>query len=520
MATSGHEQRRRRDAQSLEAGDRSAAEQAPVDLERLEAGQDLSPELMAVLAPQLGNLGLQDAFDRQGRGASGVSGQEEDEQLALEADQEEDILEELEASEIVFGGGGGGGGGGGDPWDVGQLFGGDDDDEVPNKPRPRAAPPRPREDGEEEDDDDFFEDDEPESDPDALDPAVLDPVERRLGPVADPDTRVGDARYVAVEPALTSALYVARRALRPEALADIDHPADPIGRPAEVGAFLWRHGRSPRSRALGRLVARGTAALCPPAGGHAGAAARLATLAVCAEVSEGGLSVDRAVQLALLDEAWPAAVEAARPLSRRGRLRSPLIVAAALGAPLDHDGDGRIPTPSPLGGAALREALPPPLLTEVPRLDPASLTAPTPDPADPLTELDAVLHELTGGAPPKVHPTLERATVAPLLTAARHLMNAVGRGYVEVAAAALAVRFVHAGAPVAATVRVADRTLTTLAREVLKAGKTLERAVGYRLEALDLEELQEAATALRRALATQQALMDWTVDTLAGALDA
>ena len=174
---------------------------------------------------------------------------------------------------------------------------------------------------------------------------------------------------------------------------------------------------------------------------------------------------------------------------------------------------------SALGGAALREALPPPLLTEVPPLDLTRLVTETPDASDPLGEIDAVLLELTGAPPPRVHPVLERRTVEPLLTAARHLMNAVGRGYVEVAAAALAVLAIQPDAPVAATVRVADKALTALARDVLKAGKTLERAVDYRLDALDLDALAAASADLAQAQVSQQALMDWSFESLAGALD-
>jgi hypothetical protein len=131
-----------------------------------------------------------------------------------------------------------------------------------------------------------------------------------------------------------------------------------------------------------------------------------------------------------------------------------------------------------------------------------------------------VLLELTGGAPASPFPTLDRATIQPLLTATRALMMAMGRAYVEVAASAIAVRRVRPGAPVAGTVRQADRAITALAKTTLAAGRMLERSVDYQLRHLDADELEGAARDLRHALVALEGLKDWTFDTLAGALDA
>ena len=154
----------------------------------------------------------------------------------------------------------------------------------------------------------------------------------------------------------------------------------------------------------------------------------------------------------------------------------------------------------------------------MPRLDLDALLPQAPD--DPsLAEVDALLNALTGGPDPDAEPRLDREHSHRCPTA-RTLMNSVGRAYVEFAAGALAVLAVRPDAPVRGPVVSADRALRDLARATLRSGRTLEQAVGYRLEDLDAAELEASAVGLQHVLDALEGLRSWTFDRLAGSLDA
>lgn len=478
----GHEQRQRqqRQDQDLQA-QQDAKDQAAH--QQLEEGQELSPEQAGHLQPQLGNAALAALLARSGPGSGGVAGLEEEghEELVEAQDEEELHAEELEAP--IYGGGGGGGPGGpggpADPWDMGKLFGGDDDDDVgtggARNPRLRPSPLRPG---------DGPLDDEPEDDPEAIDPEHLAEVNAALPPAppSPPGPRTGDAVHRAVEGPLSDAAHIARGSLSPEDLVAHGGGASPLGRPLAIGRFLAQHGTQVRARALGRALAGGASLLLVPATGTAGAVARLATMAVCAQVAEGGgAATDRAIALALATDAWPRAMFAARQLARRRRLHAPHIAARALGAALsDRDSSGAEELPrDSLGGRALASLIPTRVRIDIPglqmpRIDPVSDDEST-------AAVDALLAELTGGRDPRAlpaDPIVDIDALQPVLDAAGDLVNDLGRAQVEFAAAGVAACRVESDAPVRQALVHGDRALRLLAREVVSAGEALAELRG------------------------------------------
>ena len=524
---SSYQQRRRLDQVQQQQQDQEVQQQAP-DMEGLEQGREMTAEMAAQLAPQLGNLALQALLGDQARGSEGIDqgqsqGQEEEqEQELVEA---EEVLEDLELEGVQFGGGGGGGAAApdSDPWDVGKLFGDDDDDDdAPTPQQPRGQPRRRTGPSEEDELDEAYEESEvdegalQEADLAAIDDALGEPPPREEGP------READARYQAVESALMDPVALGRRHLDPEDLVDTADAWDPIGRPAAIGRFLSQEADAPRARALARMVARAGAALFPGPGGYSGGVARMATLAVCAEAAEGGAErTDRAVALALEAGVWEDAVATARPMAQQGRLHAPLIHEALLGPEAAPVRAAHLPDPSPLGGRALAQVVP---VSWIPPVPPIRVELPVEAESDPLLqELDALMEGLITGSPPTPsgpEDPPDPAGIKPTLFAARHLMNAVGRCHVELAAAAFAVSLVRPSAPVRPVLTTADRALRQLARSVLRGGRRVE-AIGSRPRGGITEaETEEAHLQLVAAAEALAGLRTWAFATLAGAMDA
>ncbi len=505
---SSYQQRRQLDSLKQPDQDQQQQQQAP-DLEGLDQDRELTADMAAQLAPQLGNLALQALLGDQAKGTEGIDGaaQEEEEEQVEEVLEVEDLDQELELEGSQFGGGGGGGADApaDDPWDVGKLFGDDDDeDDGPTPQKPRGQPRRRRTPDAEELDE-AFEDEEVdagalrEDDLAGIDDALGPPPERAEGP------REGDSRYQAVEAALLDPRQLGRRALEPEDLVGTADAWDPVGRPSEIARFLSTEAASPRARGFARLLVRAGASLVPEAGGYAGGVARMATLAICAEAAEGGgEATDRAVALALETGVWEDAVSTARPMAQQGRLHAPMIHQALTGGEAPPAGARRLPEPSVLGGRALERIVPPAWIPPVPALDVAPRPAAAGADAE-LAALDAAFDLLLTGAPPPddgPDAAVPRDALEPALFAARHIMNAVGRAHVELAAAAFAVTLVRPGAPVRPVLTTADKALSELARAVLKGGRDVERL-----------ERRTRAEALR-------ALRAWAYASLAGAMDA
>lgn len=490
-------------------------------LEKVESGAELSSDVAAALVPALGNEAVQALMaDAAKRAAEQEAEAAQDQELA----EEQEVDEDLELEQVQFGGGGGGAADGNeDPWDVGPLFGGPADptgNEGPARPRPLARP-RMTPDIEEDPDAEIGE---AERDADAFTPDDLDSIDDRLprSAATRPDDRLADDRYAAVEGALRDPLDLGRRAFAPEHLVGWAGVNDPVGRPVEIGRFLLAAAEAPRSRALARALVRGLASWAPEAGGYSGTVARLAHLAVCAEAAEGGgTATDRAVQLALVVDAWPAAVEAARPMARQGMLRAPWIFDSLVPPEADPtEGRPRTPPPSRLAGRALARLVPAPVIPELPTLD---LWGPGPRATSDLDDLDAILDAFTTGRDPlAVDPDAppDPARLQPALSVARLVMGALGRAHVEMAAAAFAVQQVRPEAPARGALPAADRALNQLAVAVLRAGRTLEK-LGQRpvsripreMPAAALQEIAVAAEALI-------ALRGWVFESVGGALDA
>ncbi len=514
---SGLSHRKDRRPDALQELNEELQKQNARELEHIEEGQELSADQTATLQPQVGNQAILNLLSRLASASSSISSielEEEQEEEELQ-EQEEELESDRELRHLGGGGGGGGGGAAGNPWEVGHLFGGEDDDPVaaPQQPLRRAA--ARREDGEIEDP---FEEERPEglSSDDLVDISVA------IGPTASRTDRPrwGDARYEAVEGALLDPTRLGRIVLTPESLVGQSGPQDPLGRAAEIGRLLA--GLDPEADIAGLLVGPAPA-LMTPASGYAGAAARLASLAVCAEAALGGeRETDDAVALALVQDAWPAAVDAARAAAQRGRLHAPLIVAMVLGEPESLPAArARLVPPSPLGGRALERAIPESFVPAIPSLD---LSPPPTRPIldDALAAADAVLARMTGGVDPldpPTPPTLSPDALRPVLSAANALMSAMGRAQVEAAAAAIAVRRIRRDAPIRSPLAHTDRALRELARGVIRAGRSLERVQGRPLMEAR-EPAERAIAALRDSASALAALRSWVFATLAGALHA
>ncbi|MFT5679326.1 MAG: hypothetical protein ACI8RZ_000230 [Myxococcota bacterium] len=487
------------------------------ELEHLEEGQELSAEQTATLQPQVGNQAILNLLNRLSSASSSISNVEFEEEQEEEEiqEQEEDLESDMELRHLGGGGGGGGGGSAGNPWEVGHLFGGEDDNPTGAPQRPRRRSTARREDGE-------IEDPFAEEYPDALSSEDLTGIDAALGPIASrsDQPRWGDARYEAVEGALLDPARLGRAVLTPESLIGYSGPKDPLGRAAEIGRFL---SALDAEAPIAALLVGPAPSLMTAASGYAGAAARLACLAVCAEAAEGGeRDTDAAVALALIRDAWPTAVDAARDAARRGRLHAPLIVAMVLGEPESLPGaHARLGPANLLGGLALERVLPEGFIPTIPSLD---FTPPPAPPIfnDALAAADAVLARMTGGLDPldpPTPPTLTAESLQPILAAANALMSAMGKAQVEAAAAAIAVRQIRSDAPIRSPLAHTDRALRELARGVIKAGRSLEKNQGKSLMQAR-EPAERAVIALRDSAAALAALRSWVFATLAGALHA
>ncbi|HCH62576.1 MAG TPA: hypothetical protein DFR83_07230 [Deltaproteobacteria bacterium] len=528
MSTSSHQQRRLQQQQPEHEIQEDARDQQM--LESLEEGMELAPDQAGRVAGQFGNAALAALLGGQVAtpGAAGVD-LEEEESVELVEELGEDIEAGQELESRDFGGGGvpaapadGGGGSSGDPWDVGHLFGGDDEDDDPNAPTSTGRlGPSPRRKIKRPTDDPFEE----TLDEGELQPEDINGVDKIIGPTkARGETpRFGDAQYAAVETCLAEPRELGRRDLEPEDLVGRHGATDPISRPTAIGSFIADSGRNRRARTVGRLLATGTAGLFSQSNGFSGGVARLCSLAVCAEALEGGgPRTDRAVALALAEDAWPTTVGCARPMAQKGRLHAPEVLDALLGSRAPSQPVEQLPPPSVLGGRALEGLLPPAYIPEVPELDldsdlPESSTDPD------LQEIDAALNFfLTGNNSNRRAPDrpVPKSVVQPALHSARYLMNAAGKAHVEFAAAGFAVSSVRPDAPVRSPLEAADRALARIARAILRAGRKLEQVEGTPRTEVDPAAVQAMTEELNTARERLLELRQWSFETIAGALDA
>ena len=515
---SGLSHRKSRRPDALQELNQELEKQNTQELEHLEEGQELSAEQTATLQPQMGNQAIVNLLNRLQNASNSFSNiemEEEQEQEEEGLEQDEGLEADMELRHLSGGGSGGGGSGGaGQPWEVGFLFGGDDDEGGPAAPTRRRRHQRARQDDEAEDPfEETFEE---------LSKSDLANIEVAIGPTLSRNTqqRWGDSHYRAVEDSLLDPTRLGRPSLTPESLIGQSGPQDPLGRSAAIGRFL---SAVVPDASLAGVLSGPAPSLMTAASGYAGAAARLACLAVCAEAEIGGeKATDDAVALALVQDAWPQAVEAARRAAKRGRLHAPLIAAMVLGEPESLPAARmRLSPPNPLGGQALERAVPESFIPPIPTI---SLTPPPPPPAvdEALAAADAVLARLTGGPDPldpPAPPALTPESIRPVLRSANALMSAMGKAQVEAAAAAIAVRKIRSDAPIRSPLSHTDKALRELARGVIKAGRVLERIQGRPLMEVK-ESAKNALQALHDGAAALAALRSWMFATLAGALHA
>ena len=502
----------------------TAQHQKQPSLERLEEGQELAPEAAERLQPQMGNSAVQALLSRTSSTTQTATGTAE---LELAEELGEGLEEDVEGGslalpDVAYGGGGDGLPIEETPWDVGRLFGGEDDDPQP-KPKRKSSPRRnaAQDLGSSTPDDPFSDED--------LDATHIDQIESTLGetPKMKEEYRAGDACYRAIEVGLQQPHAIGRRQLLPESMVDRTDHLDPIGRATSICRFLANAATQESARWVARTTSRPASILMTPQTGHAGASARLASLTVCAEALEGGSTgTDDAVRLALCRDAWPSAVEAAREVARSGRVVAPNIVLAAgettaenrSGQPIlqgSHVDLAKIR----LGQLAFQEILPPMQLPHVPIIQYALPPAPPSDNPD-IAEVDAILATFTGGQDPKDVPQeriLASHNIQPVLNAATALVNEMGKAQVELAAAAIALARVRPCPPTQSTLNHADKALRLLARTVVHAGDRLHQSQGAPAAVVgDLPE--QAVEEMRMAAAAFEGLRTWAMHALAEAM--
>jgi hypothetical protein len=522
-----HEQRKKLGLPSQDAADQQQEQTS--SLEKIEEGQEISPDAAERLQPQMGNLAVQ-ALLAQTQSSTQTSTGTADFELAEEIQEQGEEYEggSLDVGDVSFGGGSGDGGGGGgvpvdmNPWEVQHLFGGDDDD-TPKKPtpkKPRRALPQQRSTADLgtglSTDDERLPDEE------------MNHIEESLGttPVMKEEYRAGDSRYRAIEFGLQTPHAIGRRKLIPESMIDRTDHLDPIGRATAIGRFLSNNATEENARAIARLTGAPVAILLTPSTGHAGAAARLATLTVCAEAQEGGaMHSDRAVAVSLCRDVWGHALESARKVAATGRVVAPHIVEAA-GEIMDESEEqpkfhmtNEAMAAVRLGTQALDAIIPIPIIPEIPSLNfaeaPALITENTA-----IAAADAALASFTGAPSAAELPNeriLDSTTLQPVLDAATALVNAMGRAQVEFAAATIALKRVRPSAQSLSTLKHADKALRQLARTVVLHGDKLHRARGMPAAATG-ELTQTAILSMRQSAQSLSSLRHWVFSSIAEAL--
>ena len=514
------EQRKKLGLPQAEIAD-TEREQSP-SIERLEEGQEVSPDVAERLQPQIGNLAVQALLSRTASStqtATGTGDMELAEELGESVDEEYEGGE-LSLPDLQMGGGGGADGLPGEhmPWEVGFLFGGDDEpDAKPKRKRPRRRRELERE------HDDGNTDPYPE---DQLDDDI-DHIEETMGqtPPMREEFRAGDARYRSIEAGLSSPHAIGRRTLKPETMVDRVDALDPLGRATAICGFLEKHAGHDTARVLAATVSEPAAILLLDSTGHAGATARMASLTVCAQAVEGGgTDADNAVRIALNESAWFEALDAARALAESGHVVAPEIVRLAGITPSGSEASASESPPVDvlssirLGQHALGHLLPESDRPTIPRVHTSSPERPNHDPD--VAAVDALLAELTGGQSPADLPPenrLEAAQIAPILSGATEVVNQMGKAQVELAAAAIAVAKIDPNAPIRGILTHADRALRELARSVVRQGDELHRATGAPLVVLD-DLPTRAVDRIRASAEALSALRTWSFNALSEAL--
>lgn len=444
----------------------------------------LDPEVVARLAPSLGNAALAGLLNRGTDTASAAAGEAALEEKQKEEEEREEG-EEQEAGEVEhvlpsFSTGGGGGGGGRPPWAMARELGGDDDGEADALPEegPRWRPMPVLTDPDDEDaeigDAEAEEDGDAEEGPDLAEAeAVLGAALWRAGPLSR------GLRY---------ARNLARPGFGPEQLVTLEESDSALRRARVMLRFAARHADGLDAAVLTRAAVAEGEGVFPACAGYAGATARALALV---EVALASMPPRWASALDIVADPRPRArVEAvAGTVAERGGLAGVALVEAVAGqkvAPEDVE-------PVLVAHPAAFEAL-----TTVARVAPLPLVdrwtppeRPAPPPPDSAAAIDAVLARFTGGedAPPD---GLTPADLGALFDAMNALLGAVGGTLVELGAAGVALA-PHAPLPaIVGALGPPDAALRRAARRLFLAGQEVERLLGTREEARVVEISIEA----------------------------
>ena len=276
-------QSRRNQPESIATREKPNREQ--VQTPELDASTELNADLAQVLQPQMGNEALQQLMTEEDLGQESAQaaqvGHNEAQVEESERETDQDLSQELHIPS--FGGEPGGSGGEGDsPWDVGLLFGGDDDTPTgPSVPRnPSRRPGRSRHRSQEQ----LIQDIEDEAISEEHSEQLAAIRSRLRWPKEEwPVDRSGDARYLAIEATLHSPLNLARPEWEPEDLLTLQRSGAPLILAGEGGHFLGHQASDVRSKQWGTLLHQGVPSALFGRNGFTSSVAATAHLSTCAK---------------------------------------------------------------------------------------------------------------------------------------------------------------------------------------------------------------------------------------------
>ncbi len=480
-------------------------EQRRTEAEFYEEGEELDNDKAARMQEHSGNQAIQDLIDRLNDVENDITDleQQEEEQEAFDEEQEVDVDETFQPK----GNDGGGAGSTGNPWNQEFFYGGDDEPIQIRRKRKRKRRST-----------DFQMETEAQEDESSRTEQV--DLMNLLLPVPVQGERRGDSRYKAVELALQQVGALIGHSLDPQQISKRKGVSDPIRLPVEIGRFLETHATQELAQSLGEISGGPSAGLVSPQGGFSTAVARIASLAICAEVAQGDhRQTDPAVSLSLHYDAWEECSDVANQLSTKGQLHAPKIAEFLIGSLPGGDENAPLPHPNVLGGAALKKILP----TEIPFLKP-SLIKPKislPEEDELLALIDETIAEFTDGsdpyAPPKP-PIIDLEMLQPALQSANQLLTALGRSQVEFAAAAVAVYKVEPKANIKSILNHCDSVLRRIARGVVSSGQLLEKLQGHPTYSVEAQ-LEHCLTTLTDCHDALKALRTWSLSTFAASVE-
>ena len=476
--------------------------------ELYEEGVDLDNNKAAQMQEHSGNEAIQDLIDQLGIIEHHLSDLDGSEQEVIE-----DVDLDLDkAQQLKDGDGDDDGVNDDDPWAQEFFFGGED--EPIQIRRKRISKKRVTH---------LELEDEERTEDQKVRPAF--PVIEDFLPSPEQGERFGDAKYTAVELGLKNLEQLIGHSLLPEDLQYRQGVNDPIRLPIEIGRFLEKHAFNEMACSLGALVGQPLAQFLTPQGGFSTAISRLATIALCAEITQGpARTVDTAISLSLQREAWERCQTTAKDLADQGELHAPKIAEQIIGSEALETEQINLPQANPLGGVALHHILPKPIPLLPPSINyPKSRLEKEDD--DLLNDLDRILFEFTSSDAERQQeeerdedPLIDITLLQPSLQTANQILKALGRAQVEFAACAVATHQVYPKAKMKKILDHCDSVLRNIARSTVQAGKRIERMQGERRSTIE-KKIDLCFQTLRECHNSLQSLRNWALISFAGAAE-